>query len=439
MIKSTNGPRWKRYLSLRFLAGKVWEKGVVWCSRRAASIVYHRIGRASLLLVSILLRPIAFFLAAAKIRFLTSGNLLYRIGHLAREPEIYIKSGLVGWRPRYRGILLAPAESVVNRCLVHYWRRYITIVTHPVLTALLRPLAVTERLQYYTDRFTFPDGSTAHINPALYPIQSEYEAKYSDQSLLTLSRSDFEQGWYCLQKLGVPRDAWFVCLHVREGHYLPHLSYHSYRNADVCTYLLAVETIVERGGWVIRMGDPTMKPIPCMDQVIDYVHSEVRSDWMDVFCFATCRFYLGSPSGPFAISQVFGVPTVGTNWASMGHGPYSRRDIWIPKLYRSVSENRYLTFSEVLLSPLRGLYRTEDFDAAGVSLVDNSPEEIRDLAVEMMDRLDGTPRYTEEDECLQKRFKSLLEADPMYGTRARLGRDFLRKYAWLLPDETPQN
>ena len=40
MIKSDNAPSWKRYLSLRFLAGKVREKGVVWCFKRATSRLF---------------------------------------------------------------------------------------------------------------------------------------------------------------------------------------------------------------------------------------------------------------------------------------------------------------------------------------------------------------------------------------------------------------
>lgn len=421
-------PRWKRYLSLRFLASKVREKGVVWCCRGAAS-------RASLLLVSIALTPLAILLALARIRFIRGGNLLKRMGHLALEPDCYVKSGLLGWRLGYYSVLLAPVEYVVNPCLLHYWGSYIKIVNNPVLVKLLRPLENIPFLQYSTSYVRFPDGNSVKIIPAIYPIQAEYEAQHGGRPLLTLSRSDYERGWRCLRQLGVPQDAWFACLHVREGGYLPDLAYHSYRDADVSTYLLAVESIVERGGWVIRMGDPSTKPLPRMDRVIDYAHSEVRSDWMDVFCFSQCRFFLGTTSGPFNVSFAFGIPCALASFAPMGHGPYSERDIWIPKLHWSVSENRYMTFAEVLLSPLRQFGRTEDFDAAGVSLVDNSPEEIGDLAVEMMDRLEGNLHYSVEDECLQKRFKSLLEAEPMYGTRACVGRDFLRKYAWLLPDE----
>ena len=431
---------WKRYFSRSFLARKVREKGIVWCLKAGLKAALSTTGSTiGWPILFVILTPITFLLAAARIRFLTGGNVLGRIGHLAVQPDLYVKSRLVGWRPRCFGILLAPAKSVVNPCLLRYWRPYVTVISHPVLIALLRPFERFGRLQFDTNRYTLPSGSTIQSMPAQFPIQTEYEARYGDQPLLTLNQSDRERGWSCLRKLGVPQDAWFVCLHVREGGYLPDLTYHSFRNADVRSYRPAMEEIVERGGWVIRMGDPTMKPIPPMEQVIDYVHTDARSDWMDVFCFASCQLLIGMASGPTAVSQIFGVPCTLTNWAPMGHGAYSRRDIWIPKLYRSVTENRYLTFEEVLLSPLRGFYRTEDFEAAGVTVVDHSPEEIRDLVVEVMDRMDGKIDHTAEDARLQRAFKSLLEADPMYATNARVGRDFLRKYAWLLPNDTSQS
>ena len=74
---------------------------------------------------------------------------------------------------------------------------------------------------------------------------------------------------------------------------------------------------------------------------------------------------------------------------------------------------------------------TEELDAACVSLLGNEPEDIRDLAEEMMDRLDGSIRYTKEDQVLQERFKTLLYAEPLYATSAHVGRDFLRNHSSL--------
>jgi len=366
-----------------------------------------------------------------RVKFIWSGNLLERIGHLALEPDCYLKSGLINWRPRYRGIVLSHSKNVVNPCLLRYWGGYLKVISNPILVKVLRPLERHPLLNFDSTWVHLPEGQKAKPVPAIYQVQTKYEAKFGDQPLLWLSESDRVRGWNSLQTLGVPRDAWFVCLHGREDGYLPHLDYHSFRDVDIDSYLMAAEAIVDRGGWVIRMGDPTMKPLPTMDRVIDYVHSDIRSDWMDVFCFAQCKFLLGSASGAFCVPHVFGVPLAIANYAPMEIGPFSSRDIWIPKLYWSRSEHRYLTYDEILRSTLGLVVAAEELDAACVSLLDNEPEDIRDLAEEMMDRLDGSIRYTKEDQVLQERFKTLLHAEPLYATSAHVGRDFLRNHSSL--------
>ena len=121
----------------------------------------------------------------------------------------------------------------------------------------------------------------------------------------------------------------------------------------------------------------------------------------------------------------------------MGH-PHGRSDDEAASAHRTGDYVHYLTFAKVPTSPLRDLSRSESFAAAGVSLRDNSPEENSDLAVEIMDRLDGNIHYSDEDEHLQEKFKSLLEPEPEYVTSARVGRDFLRKYSRLIADEISQ-
>ncbi len=381
-----------------------------------------------------LLTPFALPFAIARVKFLTGGRLLTRFGHTALEPALYVMTGLLGLRPNYTGVLLVPPQAIVNWSLLQYWRPYFKIVSHPVLMWFLRPLERHPLLTYNTYYVRFPGRRHVAIDPAIYPIQTQYETIYGGKPLLTLSHSDSERGWRCLEDLGIPRGAWFVCLHVREAGYLGDYD-RPIRNSDVMTYLLAVEAIVQRGGWVIRMGNPTMKPLPFLDQVIDYAHSDVRSQWMDVFCLSTCKFYLGSNSGPSEVSFVFGVPCTNANVAPMKHGMCSSRELFIPKLYWAESEARYLTFAEVLRSPLRDAYYQQDFESAGVVLINNTQEEIRDLVVERLDRLDGTTHYTLEDQQLQEYYQSLLATDLLYQTSSCVGRDFLRKYKWLLLGE----
>lgn len=53
--------------------------------------------------------------------------------------------------------------------------------------------------------------------------------------------------------------------------------------------------------------------------------------------------------------------------------------------------------------------------------------------MEMLDRTENRLFYTLEDERLQERFKSLMNPSHYsYGAISRVGRDFLRKYSFLL-------
>ena len=65
-----------------------------------------------------------------------------------------------------------------------------------------------------------------------------------------------------------------------------------YRNADPETYYKAFKYITESGGFVIRVGNSNMKKLIKMKNVIDYAHSDLKSDFMDVYLGATSNFLL---------------------------------------------------------------------------------------------------------------------------------------------------
>jgi len=425
-----NHPYWMRYLSPRFLADRRREKRLFWCMWNGALIIF------GFFIVAPLLRYPLYYMG---VRFLP--QYIGFVGHLAHDTDCYVKEGILGMRPRHFGILLAPPGVAANPHLLDYWRQYLKIISSPFLCRILEPLSRDKKLVYDRARYT---GKISQYKIRTFPA---IQRAWGDRPpLLTLREADRERGWNCLQSLGVPEDAWFVCVHCREPGYLyPHYApeqsqaYHKiqhHRNVDIYTYLLTIQAITERGGWCIRMGAPATKPLPLMEKVIDYAHLPAKSDWMDVFLCASCRFFLAG-SGIAAVASVFGVPCA---WANIGdmeavlfYGPH---DINMPKLVWSLSEERYLTFKEVFDSPISNFTHGFEFDDAGVRVVDNSSEDIRDLALEMLEQTEGTVTYTAEDERLQERFKSLMRPEHLsYGSSARVSRDFLRKYAWLLPDE----
>jgi putative glycosyltransferase (TIGR04372 family) len=272
--------------------------------------------------------------------------------------------------------------------------------------------------------------------PAYDDIFVRYTAKFGARPLLTITDEHAERAWPVLERLGMPRGSWFVAVHVREDGLIP--AHHSLlRNADIMDCVEAFQRITEAGGWVVRIGNPTMAPLPDLPNVIDYVHTDAVSDWMDIFLLGACRFFLGTDSGPVNVSAVFGRPCTVIDGIPLGHGWFLSDDIYIKKLYWSKSEARHLTFAEIQSTDLRDFVTTEMFEDANLNWVDNTPEEIRELVAEMLEKVSDGVSYTDEDERLQAEWKRLLKLrwTPLsHGIQARAGRDFLRRHSALLSD-----
>lgn len=167
-----------------------------------------------------------------------------------------------------------------------------------------------------------------------------------------------------------------------------------------------------------------------------------KSDWMDVFLCAQCRFFIGTSSGLLTIAMSFNVPLVITNFLpGQAFYYFTSRDIIIPRLCWSKSENRTMNFREMVFPPIGTFVSQFHYKEFGLEVRENTPEEIRDVVQEMLSRFNATLKYTEEDENLQERFKALAEpCGELYGDKgvainARIGRDFIRKHASLLLSE----
>lgn len=360
------------------------------------------------------------------IRFVINSNPR-RVGHLAVEFDCFIKEMLLGIRPRVTAVALHSSQEVANNCLLRYWETRIHIVRNRLLSKLLKPF------QYFPYlRITLLETATAVNETADYP---SVLARWSSRApLLKMTESHRARGEECLKELGVPEGSWFVCVHTREGGYSPKDEYiNTHRNSDIDDYRLAMGAIVERGGWCLRMGDATMKPLQPMAGVIDYAISSQKSDWMDVFLCAECRFFLGCASGLGMISTVFGVPSAFANLTPLsGAYPCGVFDLGVPMTLRMRS-GKVLPFADALRSPVANLRHADLFEANGVTNVANDPEEIKDLAIEMMDRLNNTAIYTDEDEKLQENFRTLFRPGHYtYGAISRVGRDFLRRHSDLI-------
>lgn len=385
--------------------------------------------RARAAAIGVLYLPVALLFAALGFRLIRLTHP-ERIGHLVGEIDCLLKEGRLGLAPTYRGVLLAPDRLVANRHIVEYWARYVTVVRSPVLCLLLAPLYRYRMARYRDDmsRYFSAIGETAVFNS----IYSQWGER---PPLLELSPGDRERGEAVLRRLGIPPGARFVCFHSRDAGYSPadeHL--HSYRNASIESYLPAIAALREHDLYAVRMGDPSMSRLPTLDGVVDYAHSPLRSEWMDVFLCARCEFFLGCSSGLYLISTAFGRPSALANLVpvstALSGGP---RELGIPKLLRLESEQRYLRFQEIFSAPIADYRFAEQYRKAGIGTPENDPEDVKALALEMLNRQRGDLRYDAEDDSRQARFRALLRPGHYgHGSAARVGCEFLRKYAQLL-------
>lgn len=190
------------------------------------------------------------------------------------------------------------------------------------------------------------------------------------------------------ERMGLPRDAWFVCLHVREGGYKG--DWDNIRNADIRNYLGAIKEITQRGGWVIRMGDPAMNKLPALERVIDYALPPSRSAAMDIYLMKECAFYIGTSSGITDTAFLLGKPVVLTNmthWINLL--PLKDNDLIIFKHVYSKLEKRFISLQEWLLRA--SMITADHWSSPDWDLAENSCEEITNVVREFLDSNQKTP------------------------------------------------
>lgn len=148
-------------------------------------------------------------------------------------------------------------------------------------------------------------------------------------------------------KLGLPPNAWYVCLHVREGGYSKDET--NFRNSDIENYIESIKYITSQGGWVIRVGDASMQRLPSMEQVIDYANYPEKNALLDIYLVEKCDFFIGTSSGMIHVAELFNKPMLFTNAVSyLNDLPQKIGDLIIFKHVKSKLMNRNLSLREWL-------------------------------------------------------------------------------------------
>ena len=354
-----------------------------------------------------------------------SSEILGGIGPMSLL-DPYVKAMQLGIIPKMKLYLLAK-EKIANHSYLKYWEKYIDTIHNPQAIESLIPIE-----QIFEEKLNYGiiiRKKAYYIEDAIGFINKKWE-KERKPPLLKLKEADSQKGWDILNRVGIPKTENLVTLHVREAGFWNQKenSSDAYRNADINSYMRAVDEIVRQGGFVVRMGDKSMQPLKNKPGFFDYACSPLKSEWMDIFLCASSKFFLGSNSGLCLVPFTFGVPCVLTNWLPLGTRPRSSKDFFIPKLLYSHEKKRILTFEESMKSPLGQCFSSTRLKELNVVPIDNNEEDILDVVKEMLEGQNPVER----NNMFVLRFNKIYKKHFKYVSSGRIGKRFCEKYSHLL-------
>lgn len=349
-----------------------------------------------------------------------------RIGTLALSTELYLCKRDIDNQKQKTIDIFFLQSPVSNHQLKRMWSRKIWV------SPLGGPLDRLNRCLPGSEKHVVPWGPYA--NRDIHGLLERMPGH------LAFTLKEEQLGAAMLTDLGITGGSPFVCIHSRDPAYLDYAlpgsdwSYHNYRDSSIENFILAAEELARREYFVVRTGATVTAELKTANpMIIDYAVNG-RSEFLDIFLGARCRFYLGDPSGFNAIPMIFRRPLVVVNTVPLEYAStWGSNYLLIPKKLWLRRESRFMTFREIVDSGVGRFQMSRQYERLGIEVVENKPEEITAVAVEMDERLNGTWVTTEEDEELQRRFWLLFKPSELHGTfLSRIGAEFLRQNRGLL-------
>lgn len=395
-------------------------------------LIYRKIRTALRMAADIVLVPLALPIALL-IRLLKPVKLIRfgrlpseRIGHFAANIESYLCHKDL-FEDKKTSLDIFYYERVVcNKQLAKMWSRVLHI--WPAVRWIdmaNRLIPGWEEQEFVVKKYNSRDaaGLFNRTSPHLYFTKKEQKA-----------------GDRQLRKLGLCEDDSFVCFASRDSAYLEKIypcrdwRYHDHRNASIANYIPAALAMVERGYYAVRMGAIVEEAIGSDNpRIIDYANNG-RTEFLDIYISSKCKFFITSSIGLLAVPKIFRRPIAFVNYIPIGYlHTGGKSDLTIFKKLWLKKEKKFLTFREMYEFGIEREGKGEKYKEYGIEIMENTPEEITALAIEMDERLKGTWRPQEKDEVLQRRFWEVFKPlDENQIMVSRIGAEYLRQNEWLL-------
>lgn len=254
---------------------------------------------------------------------------------------------------------------------------------------------------------------------------------------LKFSTEDDKLGEEILNQLQIKKNK-YICYFARDADYLNQViksdsSYHDYRNADINNLTESLKWLNENGYQTLRMGSVVKGTFAYQHPLnIDYAKN-FRTDFGDAYLIPHGKFFIGDTSGIYYFAEGFNKPHLQLNLVPCGLPNLLKIDMYMPKKYFNLKENRLMTFLEIFQSGAHLWFKQEQYNKADIQLIENSPDEIFGAIKEMIQWIDGNLIDQEEDKARHEKYvKMFTHYHPQFIHYPRISHFFLRKYQHLL-------
>ena len=204
------------------------------------------------------------------------------------------------------------------------------------------------------------------------------------------------------------KDQKIVTIHVRDGNYKSDFGRKDYRNSDINNYIEVIKFLIKNGFLVFRMGNVPMNDINFKDKkFIDYPHSELKKNFMDLYLLKKSTFFIGNQSGLIDTAYLFYRPALVTNMCELFTTafPKTLKDRGIFKRIFWEKTNEEISIKEYASLPFK--YHDPDISVENVNFKDNSQEELYEATLEMFNLIESNEDYQQTE--LQKKFNLFLK------------------------------
>jgi putative glycosyltransferase (TIGR04372 family) len=320
-----------------------------------------------ILLVAKLIQPV--------IRFQLCIVGFHRYGHLALEPEIFLAEKEISKKNRQakqRVISIwsfGPTSKQSNRFLAKKWKEELSVCPSWLIGSLHKAGQILPFLK---------------LDQAKLSITGNSNGLDKTNPHISLSDEEIAFGKQQIAAMGIDPDKPYVCLIVRDGGYYKskgdfESAGFKLLNFDINDFAGVAEELIDNGFQVIRMGSGTESPFSSKPEgVVDYAVSEYRSEFLDVYLAATCKFAVSTQTGPDAVCMLFRRPVLYVDVTRYGQFFFgSNIATWSP--VRLFKNGELLNLSEVINSEVAWIKDPNGFLENGITQQKSSKEELKVL------------------------------------------------------------